>query len=268
MQKTILFKLFLITLAAAMNACGSLPNGEKWGENITLTPGKARLSSAAYSALIHPSTWGPLSGAVLFSLGDLDNETSENAMENTPVFGSPKNAADRSDDLRNALDASAIITALATPSGQDRSEWTTNKAKGLLFTFATLETTSLVTQGIKDVSKRERPNKQNDKSFPSGHSSGAFAAASLSSRNLDSITMQEWQRTGIRIALYGVAAGTAWARVEAGKHYPSDVLAGAALGNFMANFIHDAFLGLQNDSLDLRIEAYPDYQWISLAWYF
>ena len=38
------------------------------------------------------------------------------------------------------------------------------------------------------------------------------------------------------------AAATAWSRVEGGKHYPSDVLFGAALGNFIAVFIHDAFL--------------------------
>ena len=39
-----------------------------------------------------------------------------------------------------------------------------------------------------------------------------------------------------------IAAGTAWARVEGGVHYPSDVLFGAALGNFVAVFVHDAFL--------------------------
>ena len=39
-----------------------------------------------------------------------------------------------------------------------------------------------------------------------------------------------------------IAAGTAWARVEGCKHYPSDVLFGAALGNFVAIFVHDAFL--------------------------
>jgi membrane-associated phospholipid phosphatase len=30
--------------------------------------------------------------------------------------------------------------------------------------------------------------------------------------------------------------------VEAGKHYPSDVLFGSALGNFVAVLIYDAFL--------------------------
>jgi membrane-associated phospholipid phosphatase len=52
---------------------------------------------------------------------------------------------------------------------------------------------------------------------------------------------------GARIAANaGVDAtifGTAWARVEAGAHYPSDVLFGMALGNFFARFATEAFLG-------------------------
>jgi hypothetical protein len=41
----------------------------------------------------------------------------------------------------------------------------------------------------------------------------------------------------------GFGYATAWARIEAGAHYPTDVLAGAALGNFVSLFVHDAFLG-------------------------
>lgn len=33
-----------------------------------------------------------------------------------------------------------------------------------------------------------------------------------------------------------ITAGTAWARVEGGVHYPSDVLAGMALGHFVENY--------------------------------
>ena len=54
-------------------------------------------------------------------------------------------------------------------------------------------------------------------------------------------------KTAMRVGVMTLAAGTAWARVEAKKHFPSDVLAGAALGNFIASFVHDAFLGLADD---------------------
>ena len=41
-----------------------------------------------------------------------------------------------------------------------------------------------------------------------------------------------------------VAGLTAWARLEAEKHYPTDVLVGAALGHFISAVIHDSMMGL------------------------
>jgi len=54
---------------------------------------------------------------------------------------------------------------------------------------------------------------------------------------------------GSRIALKGLAAaltvGNACARVEARQHFPSDVLAGAALGHFIGGIADGAFLGIE-----------------------
>jgi len=47
--------------------------------------------------------------------------------------------------------------------------------------------------------------------------------------------------TSLRIGLASLTTGTAWARVEAGKHFPSDVLAGMALGHLIGAFINDVF---------------------------
>ena len=257
--------LLLVLLPAG---CGSLPSGQKWGENATLLPGSERIASSAYNAMVNPSTWAPLAGAALFSIDDFDEQLSDYAIEHNPLFGSVDDAADGSDKLRDSLIATVVLTSLATPSGDESGEWITNKAKGLLVDYAAMRSTSVVTSEIKSASKRERPNGSNDRSFPSGHSSSAFSAATLTSRNLDSLRLTDNQKTGIRIGLYTAASGTAWARIEAGMHYPSDVLAGAALGNFMSNFIHDAFLGLDQNSVDVQVDAYPDYKMISIRWAF
>jgi hypothetical protein len=45
----------------------------------------------------------------------------------------------------------------------------------------------------------------------------------------------------------GEAALSAWSRLEARAHYPSDVLAGVALGYYISAFIHDSFMGLGSD---------------------
>ncbi len=72
---------------------------------------------------------------------------------------------------------------------------------------------------------------------------GLTAASSLASRNLTYVCLSPAARLGCRIGLVLLTAGTAWARVKAKKHYPSDVLAGMALGHFLGAFMNDAFLG-------------------------
>jgi hypothetical protein len=47
-----------------------------------------------------------------------------------------------------------------------------------------------------------------------------------------------------RASLHGLGFATAWARMEGGWHYPSDTLAGMAIGNFCAEFFSDASMGL------------------------
>ncbi len=62
----------------------------------------------------------------------------------------------------------------------------------------------------------------NDSSFPSGHTTFAFAAASA----IDAETQARW----VPWVVYPAAAAVGWARVEQDEHWLSDVAAGAALG--------------------------------------
>jgi len=57
-----------------------------------------------------------------------------------------------------------------------------------------------------------------------------------------------------------LATGVGVARVEAGAHYPADVLAGAAIGHFLSAFIYDAFIGLpEHERLGcLAVKAWSD----------
>lgn len=68
-----------------------------------------------------------------------------------------------------------------------------------------------------------------DTSFPSGHTSLAFAmAASLS---------DDIHRTWATVGLYGVATGVGVARVYQLEHWVSDVVGGAALGITSAKLV-------------------------------
>jgi len=85
-------------------------------------------------------------------------------------------------------------------------------------------TGGIVTQSLKRIVNRERPDKSDNRSFPSGHTSTAFIAAEL--------LHQEYGHRSVvySIAGYGTAALTGYLRLYNNKHWLGDILAGAAVG--------------------------------------
>ena len=98
-----------------------------------------------------------------------------------------------------------------------------------------------LTEGLKDVTDRRRPQDNNTESFPSGHATRLGGLTYLTRRNLDDLDLAPGVQVGARVAAYGLAATGAWARVEAGKHHPSDVLFGYALGHFTTEWVRRVF---------------------------
>jgi len=261
--------LAVIVLGCYATGCGTLPNGRGWGEDATVAPGWDRVRAAAAKSAKDPWVWGPLIGAAVFQIDDWDRRTSDWAREDTPVFGSQSNADQWSDDLRKASAVANYITVLATPSGSDAGDWIVNKAKGALVGIAATASTVAVTNGLKDATQRERPNGESNESLPSGHTSSSAVHTRLASLNLSSIDMDDGWRIAADTGLAAMTLGTAWARIEAGYHYPSDTLVGMALGNFLAAFFNDAFLGLDDSSVaSLSLQTVPDGATLQWDWRF
>jgi membrane-associated phospholipid phosphatase len=194
----------------------------------------------------------------VFAIDDFDHKVSKWAADKNPVFGSENTARDVSDYARDVLMGETLVTAALTPSGDEFKEWTIAKLRGLGVEGAALLATSGATDELKDLVGRTRPDGSNDSSMPSGHASSAFAAARLSNRNLDSMDMNGAWRTGLKAANLGLAGTVAWARVEGRKHYPSEVLVGAALGNLLSVFIHDAFMNLPEEGEEEKVSIYVE----------
>jgi hypothetical protein len=237
--------LSVLLIVVSLSACGTLPSGEGWGEDATFTPGWERVRVSAVNAARDPWVWGPLIGAAAFQIDDWDRRTSDWAREHTPVFGSQRSAEEWSDDLRTASVVAHYVTVVATPSGDEFGEWVMNKAKGTLVGVAAVSSTVLITNTLKSAVDRERPNGDDSKSFPSGHTSTSAVHTRLASRNLQAIDLSMPMHRMLDAGLYALTIGTSWSRIEAGWHYPSDTLFGMALGNFIASFVNDAFLGVE-----------------------
>ena len=190
---------------------------------------------AAKTAATDPQTWVPLVGAVALQIDNVDEKWSEDLAADQPLFGD--DAEDVSDDLRDVATGAYVVTALLAPS-----EKFGHKARGLAVGAGTMILDGVFSQGIKDLSKRERPDGSNDQSMPSGHGSKAASRTNMAIRNLKYMNLEPWQRSVLTWGLHGVAAGTGLARVEARKHHLSDVMVGYAVGHFVSTFMYEAFM--------------------------
>lgn len=90
-------------------------------------------------------------------------------------------------------------------------------AASYLFSFA-------LTNGMKYSLRVPRPDNGVQNSFPSGHTSTAFAGAEILRREYGA----EYPWVGV--AGYGVATGVGLMRIYNNRHWTSDVLAGAGIG--------------------------------------
>jgi membrane-associated phospholipid phosphatase len=88
---------------------------------------------------------------------------------------------------------------------------------------------------------RERPNEDDNLSFPSGHTSWAFATTTLIVRNLHDPSDTSFH--AVDVLLYAPAMYGAWERIASNKHWASDVACGALLGVLLTNSIWDAHYG-------------------------
>jgi len=256
--------ILLLMCSGGLVGCGTLPSGHGWGEDATFVPGWQRLRESAVDAARDPWVWAPLAAAAVFQVDDWDHRVAHWALEGTPIFGSQRQAQKWSDDLRTASVIAHYATTLATPGGGEPAVWLRNKLQGALVGSAAVSATVLTTRTLKTNVDRRRPNDQGGESFPSGHTATSAAHTRLASRNLQVIPLSAGSRRGMDIGLYALTVGTSWARIEAGWHYPSDTLFSMALGNFIASFVNDAFLGLRKQDASVTLDARPGM--IMLQW--
>lgn len=225
-----------------LTACATIPDGHRWGEDATVSPGWQRVGSAAWQAVKNPTFWAPLLAAGAMQIDGWDHRVSSWARRNTPVFGSEANAANWSNDLRSASVVADWATVVLAPSGPLDQDWLVDKLKGGAVDLVAAESAIEFTAGLEHVTKRERPNGAGDTSMPSDHTTTSAVYTSLAAQNLELSGLDPGLQTAADIGLGALTVATGWARVEAGYHFPSDTMVGASIGSFFGNFFTDAFL--------------------------
>jgi hypothetical protein len=133
------------------------------------------------------------------------------------------------DGTATAVTVGAVFLGVFFP-GEGRNWWDQLWNEGECFLIA-----NVTTSVLKMLVHRHRPGPGGrNQSFPSGHATQAFTAAALIQNNSGPL---------FGVPAYGLATVTGLSRIDTGDHFPSDVLAGAAIGIFTVGVIDALHFG-------------------------
>lgn len=140
-------------------------------------------------------------------------------------------AFDPEDPMGGAKDVFDVMGRSYVLGGATLTAFTISKLvgaeKAALTSGTMLEAFSItmaLTFGLKYATQRTRPDGSNDRSFPSGHASGAFALATVT---------EIFHGPLYGIPAYLLASTIALSRIDSNKHWASDTVAGAVLGTLI-----------------------------------
>ncbi len=252
------FFVLFIFLLLHLTGCAT-PKQTGWGGEVSLMPGWEKFERAAVNAAQDPGTWVPLAGAALVLASGRDEEWTQEAIRDTPVYGSRIEAGELSDEHTLLLTRLWQASLLLTDSGNEH--WWSNKFKGAVAQQLIVNTSNGATNMLKRLITHREPAEDlahvEYESFPSNHSTPPFTRVALIRRNLRYTPLNDFSRYSVLTASYLLATSIAYSRVEMGLHYFSDQLAGAALGNFIGLLLFDSFFE-DESRWELQLNVRPD----------
>ena len=135
----------------------------------------------------------------------------------------------------SSTETAGDIMQIAVPAVAYAVTWLVDDPEGRPQFYKSFGTNFLATHGLKRTVNKQRPDKSNNQSFPSGHTSAAFQGAAFIHF-----------RYGFKYAApaYLAASFVGYSRVDANKHDYSDVFAGAALGILSSWYFTNSWKGV------------------------
>ena len=176
--------------------------------------------------------FGASLGAIAFAY-----QFDDDVREEFDTVTQPPGVEPETEDTRDAAPAALVLggTWLAAAIIDDDDG---RREAGAMLEAAALS--GAAAYALKEIAGRERPYATADRSsfgsdgdsFPSLHTTAAFAIGTVLAESGND--RQRWLR---RVLGYGIAAHTAYSRLDHDAHWLSDTVAGAALGIATARFV-------------------------------
>ena len=249
----IFVRAFVVSFCVILTGCVTSPKN-KWDASKSILPKWNSVKRSAVNAAKDTFTWAPLTTAFLFTLNDYDQKALRWATKEKPRYWGLESAKKKSNELLDALKANLLISSLAANANSD-----SRLANDLAFQLTAIGINHVATNTLKQVTDRKRIDRdvsdtEND-SFPSLHASSSAIITRLTVTNIDRVNISEVQKSLWKFSTITATALTGIERVKGKRHYPSDVFAGYALGNFLGIFLTDLFLP-QDEQLPLKINLF------------
>jgi hypothetical protein len=215
----------VVLLALVSAACVS-PDAEGRGE-------RHFTGSVWTSALVqqteHPAQWVPELALLVATplLVNSDESLTREMSQSDAITGGKQSTGD------------AVAVGMSVVAGGIALEQVIagDEARSIEVLTESIVATEGMTQILKSTTQRKRPDGTGHSSFPSGHASYAFAVATYIARTASDMG------TDLGYLAYAPAAFVGINRIEANRHFPSDVTFGAFLGVLFTNVIYDAHYG-------------------------
>jgi membrane-associated phospholipid phosphatase len=247
----------VIGLFAATNVSAQSPYQLRTGREIAIFGIGA---ATGVSALVLEKQLNPLTSA---DINALDRSTI-NSFDRGATYRF-SHTADQLSDVTLAGNV-ALIGALTLGTPTMRQEV---KTIGVMF----LETALLangVQRSVKNIVQRTRPyaynpdapladklDRETRQSFFSGHATNAFAAAVFTGTTFSHYFPTSRYRPLVWVGSLGLASATAVLRYEGGKHFPTDLIAGAAFGSLVGWGIPKLHEVKQKSPVGRRLDIQP-----------
>lgn len=214
----------LCVLVLVAEGCRSDTNGSRFDRHFS-----APIWSEAFQEQIeHPEQSVPALDMLLATpiLMITDDEISDDAIHHYVT-----ESTTGGDYMAIALGAGALgIGILDTAEGKGTDS--------LEIGAESLAATAAVTQVLKKVVHRPRPEGTSNESFPSGHASFSFASATFLARYVDDAAEGRGDKIGYLAYIPATYVGIS--RIEGQRHFASDITFGAFIGIFLTNWIYNA----------------------------
>ena len=152
-------------------------------------------------------------------------------------------------DDSSSIEKAGSVVAVAIPAIAYGSTYYKDDKEGRQQFYRGFGTTVATTYALKAVIDKERPNGEDDNSFPSGHASAAFQGASFIHR-----------RYGLEYSIpaYLGAGFVGYRMMDSGDHWASDVVFGAVLGWIVGHHIGSKQAALEIAGFEVVPFTYTD----------